>query len=720
MERHMHNIIIQKDTKSLKGFTLIEMAIVTLIVGLLLASFSPLYALYRSHLAETNTNQDITTITDALGAFRNINGRYPCPADATLPREHNDYGHEKCENMTAVADGNCVGGVCIERSVRAPVTYTDPFTGAVVTQAPRVYSGMVPFRKLNLQEEDVMDGYNNRVRYAVTYHMTSNKNYQPGTGGVEIINDKDVSNLDIPGAAEFVVFSAGRNDNGAYSRAGTLIPCDNTSFEGTNCNLDDKKAIYRLAQTSTSNDPSRAYDDVMSYFIRTSESLWQVGKETYDIYQKPSGAVAFANIANTAVKNQGDVSGIVRVDADAAKAAGTTGKIFAEKLCDVNDKSCFPAKAIAGVAYTGDDPDLLTDITQGMPCLTDGHAIKNINEAKAGCEPVRAGCPAGQYLRGIKADKTPDCVGAPPPPPIPCPATTKEICGVMKPLPESTGGNITLCGGANFCQKYQCTAGGTWEVSGPSTGECICTPGSSTYNIGCGSGFTGTATETETITCAPGRTYSYTQDRSACTCSPVINEWTEACPGDQIGSRTFSNNHICPADSSPPYWTGVIEDVLKNTCTCPVLPNDERSVTCPEFYSGTKTETWKYSCNPTTGAGTWTLLSTDDKCTCTGSVEKTKDCPAGYTGKIVEKFNVDCSKSPPALTFDQEIENTCQAQTCSWQPISSVLSIETEGAARTVNGTQGGCGNCSAAGDVKNCSQANGPNNHSFYNCLCK
>src|SRR5690606_38471809 len=134
-----------------------------------------------------------------------------------------------------------------------------------------------------------------------------------------------------------------------------------------------------------------------------------------------------------------------------------------------------------------------------------------------------------------------------------------------------------------------------WVTSGPATGECVCTPGSSTYSIPCEEGFTGTASETETITCNPGRTYTYTQDRSSCTCRNIDdNMWTEACPGDQVGSRTFYKNHVCPTDGSPPYWTEIMEDTDKNTCKCNVFPPDVRTVSCPAFHTGTKTETWEY------------------------------------------------------------------------------------------------------------------------------
>jgi prepilin-type N-terminal cleavage/methylation domain-containing protein len=80
------------------GFTLVEMAVVLTIVGLLLgALLLPLSA--QMQLRQLNeTRQRLTQINDALIGFVLLNGRLPCPSFESNPFSAN-YGMEDCTNV---------------------------------------------------------------------------------------------------------------------------------------------------------------------------------------------------------------------------------------------------------------------------------------------------------------------------------------------------------------------------------------------------------------------------------------------------------------------------------------------------------------------------------------------------------------------------------------------------------------------------------------------
>lgn len=122
------------------GFTLIEMAIVLVIFGLLLAAFLlPLQA-QRELAFQTETEATLENAKKALLGFAQANGRLPCPATLNNP-------------ATAFPDGTgnsnpVAGGVCLWQT------------------------GFLPGVTLGLQPTDaqgyLVDAWRNRIRYTVT------------------------------------------------------------------------------------------------------------------------------------------------------------------------------------------------------------------------------------------------------------------------------------------------------------------------------------------------------------------------------------------------------------------------------------------------------------------------------------------------------------------------------------------------------------------------
>ncbi|MCB2108800.1 MAG: prepilin-type N-terminal cleavage/methylation domain-containing protein [Rhodobacteraceae bacterium] len=124
------------------GFTLIEIAIVLVVIGLLvsggLVAISPV--LQSAKISESKSK--IARVESALLAYVIANGCLPCPASTARP-----------SSTDAAAGQSEVGGA----------GNTAPCAGACTFTV-----GIVPWENLGLAEGDVTDGFNNLLTYAAT------------------------------------------------------------------------------------------------------------------------------------------------------------------------------------------------------------------------------------------------------------------------------------------------------------------------------------------------------------------------------------------------------------------------------------------------------------------------------------------------------------------------------------------------------------------------
>lgn len=128
-----------RDRNKQAGFTLVEMAVVILIAGLITGA---VFAFYTPYLESRNRQITVDRqekIARALADFAERQNRLPCPG------------------RTIVTGGVPIGGEvgCFANS--SSVYYAD---------------GIVPFRALGLTQEDITDGYGNVFTYAVTPYAT--------------------------------------------------------------------------------------------------------------------------------------------------------------------------------------------------------------------------------------------------------------------------------------------------------------------------------------------------------------------------------------------------------------------------------------------------------------------------------------------------------------------------------------------------------------------
>ena len=122
------------------GFTLVELAIVLVIVGLLLAGAVATIDAQSELRARTETQRTLETARDALVGFAVRNGRLPCPATATSGGLEFEW--------------NAATGACGAADGFVPA--------ATLALAPLDASGLL------------VDGWLNRVRYAVSAASSDN------------------------------------------------------------------------------------------------------------------------------------------------------------------------------------------------------------------------------------------------------------------------------------------------------------------------------------------------------------------------------------------------------------------------------------------------------------------------------------------------------------------------------------------------------------------
>ncbi len=287
-----HTIQSQRSQHDLRGFTLVEISIVLLIIGIL-ASIFALPLLGRAKLVNAQVTQArLSVIETALSLFIAQNHRLPCPANGALD----------ATNSGVTAAGT-------EANV-------DPLSPTAVCALTNQQGGVVPWKALGLSLADVTDGWGNVMTYRVDDTMIRPQSMNltlcsPGGGttldpsstGLHLrcngactastfpgsctstsavvagrgIRVKDIAGdlLANPAATPstgvaYVVISHGENGVGAYTPAGVLVPDRTPSTLGTEeaknaANLPNTPAAtyYLVDNPSNYVEDANHFDDLV-------------------------------------------------------------------------------------------------------------------------------------------------------------------------------------------------------------------------------------------------------------------------------------------------------------------------------------------------------------------------------------------------------------------------------------------------------------------------
>lgn len=224
---------------STKAFTLVEMAIVLVIIGLILSGglLAVTPVLQNSRVSETRASLEL--IEKALTVYIIQNACLPCPATGNLSSENANAG--RAVDDAAYATG-CADAAC------------------------NAASGIVPWVNLGLSESDVTDAFGNRISYGVTVALTTANSMErtpPSTypAGTLIVNTTQA--VQITNAAAYVLISHGQDGEGAFSsttgvaRASPAGSADQTE----NTDADTTFVQDQLNSTSGANH----FDDIVRW-----------------------------------------------------------------------------------------------------------------------------------------------------------------------------------------------------------------------------------------------------------------------------------------------------------------------------------------------------------------------------------------------------------------------------------------------------------------------
>jgi len=648
--------------KSARGYTLIELAIVIAVAGIVLASGASAYKLYLKNQEISTTVNNTSLVVNAISNFMIQQGRYPCPARLNAKRTDYDYGMETDCTDVSVAPGNCSNGICVEKKK----------TDATV----RVRRGGVPFRQLSLPEPYSEDGYHMRIAYAVTEKLTNALTYDVNGGGISIEDDQTPARsiVNPPDSAHFLVLSAGADKLGAYTHEGQpYLPCG-TGLDSANCDTSpaNPDAVYRFAKTSTTGGASN-YDDYLKFYTSVDAQLWKVadpgGLDIRDLVNAGAPGGGKIGVGNGVPGQTLDVNGNIQV----------TGNAQVSQLCDNNQTpspgGCFP-------------PDRIGGTTPEMDCTNPAHPgydvtkpyVTGIQGGAVVCSALpTVGCAAGQKMTGVAADGTLICGSF-----TGCPAGSVNVCkdqttGIWdtRPVPVGvTGQNFSTSpvSGISRVNSYQCN-NGSWGLTGK-TGICSCTNSTNTSTMSCndfmGTGnWTGNATVTTTRVCpAPPTT---TTVSSACVCAAATQTTTDSCPSGQAGSITSKQAWVCDSPTAGHYNAPV---VTSNTCACAPQTQTQTKACPSSAYTGGIQQKNVFQCPAGTWTG-WTDVPGGNTCVCGpgGTVQnQPAGCPAGQVGQVQQTRTYNCATDTWSAWANIPGTSTCSPVTYSWKPQSAATS----------------------------------------------
>jgi prepilin-type N-terminal cleavage/methylation domain-containing protein len=216
-----------------RGFSLIELAVVLMIVGLLLGGLLMPLASQRDLESIRTTEKALNDIRDVLLGFAAANGRLPCPAPTGIASGGTGAG---LEATTAVLGTTVTTGPCGCTTATSGIAAAGGVTCDETTPTGSI-SGVLPWATLGIPETDA---WGNRYTYRVNtrfaraaasqtvFGCTPGSN--PASAAFALCSTGDIAVLSaasagtpVASALPVIVVSHGKNGRGAYSPQGTQL-----------------------------------------------------------------------------------------------------------------------------------------------------------------------------------------------------------------------------------------------------------------------------------------------------------------------------------------------------------------------------------------------------------------------------------------------------------------------------------------------------------------
>lgn len=359
--------------KAQSGFSLVELSIIMIIVGLLTVPFIQQYNVYQERQKRDQTYLTLSQGHESLGNFfmtmhdtnndgtEDTNNYYPCPSDPTIAFGQPGHGVSVARCWT-IGSGSCSGGMCHRG-------------GAFI--------GGVPYVTLGIPYTETIDGYKNAIKYVISDTLVNPANAADTTrqGTIQWTNNFGSGTPEVVTNARYGFVAAGNNEKGTYDIYGNLTACDGGTLDTENCDNDSEFVRYPTSLASNSG----YFDDVVDFVTSEPASLWRLSEENpMGIYNTNPGAV-----------------GIGTNNPDDTTKLHVAGDVRAENFRAV--EYCSLSVDAGGNAYC---MDTNTIAGTGIRC-PDGQYLRGIANNEPDCVPIAiqtvtpGTCPQGQFVRQI-------------------------------------------------------------------------------------------------------------------------------------------------------------------------------------------------------------------------------------------------------------------------------------------------------------------------------
>lgn len=202
-----------------QGFSLLEMAVVLVIVGLLLGGLLGSVSGLQTRQREAQTERQLDEIREALMTFAAVNARLPCPANPATPDTVAGAGVERAPNLVGCTGGN---------------------------------AGVLPWATLGLAQTDAW-GRRFSYRVAPLFARTAPAITLPLLGDGTVQNLAGVAlSIQLPA----VVVSHGANGRGGFGPSGAPGAASTDAAELENTDAD---AVF------VSDTPTDTFDDLVRW-----------------------------------------------------------------------------------------------------------------------------------------------------------------------------------------------------------------------------------------------------------------------------------------------------------------------------------------------------------------------------------------------------------------------------------------------------------------------
>jgi Tfp pilus assembly protein PilE len=363
------NVIMRVDmtktssSNSQGGFSLIELAMIMIIMGVLTVPLLQRYQVYKEEELRDKTSIAFSSVNEAIGAFYMENGYYPCPADRSIPFNDPDHG-ESVENCTTeVPLGSC--------SANNGICHGGGGGGSVL--------GGVPYATLNIPYTDAIDGYDNYMNYVVSdTYANAGTAWDETRVGTLTLEVNIMGSSEIQNQLLYGLISQGANHKGAFNTYGReILACTAGTADFQNCNND---STFIRADRSERDD-NNYFDDVVSFNVDAEEPLWKLNEATANIFNTNAGSIGIGTkTPDPTVKV--DVTGDIRAQ-----------NFRANQYCDEEGGYCTQTDVIAGDRTRCPAGQYLVGIANNEEIC----AAMSVNVTPSTCPP-------GQFVTGISGN----------------------------------------------------------------------------------------------------------------------------------------------------------------------------------------------------------------------------------------------------------------------------------------------------------------------------